>query len=88
MNTLVTPLIKRDVESVISELGLSDYSVYIYNICEEHIGGKGFSPDFNIDPEKDTLNSIIEKYDLWVCLNVNIPDSAYKKIWHPNFKKL
>lgn len=88
MNTLVAPLIKRDIESAISKLGLSDYSVYIYSICEEHIGGKGFSPDFNIDPEKDTLNSIIERYDLWVCLNVNIPESTYKENLASEFQKI
>ena len=88
MNTLVAPLIKGDIESAISKLGLSDYSVYIYSICEEHIGGKGFSPDFNIDPEIDTLNSIIERYDLWVCLNVNIPESTYKENLASEFQKI
>lgn len=79
MNTLVTPLIKKDFEIIISKSGISECSINIYDIFEENINGcKGFSPDFDIFTEKDSLNSIIDKNDLWVCLTISIPNSIYK----------
>lgn len=87
----VTPLIKREIEKIVYELVNNDYFIYTYDIGEKGIGGeigcKGFSPDFNIDLEKDTLSTLLEKYDLWVCFRVNIPDSVYKKSFVSKLKK-
>lgn len=88
---LVTPLIKREVEKIVYESVNNDYFIYSFDISEKGFGGEighsGFSPDFNIDPEKDTLSTLLEKYDLWVCFRVNIPDSVYKKSLISKLKK-
>lgn len=76
MTTLIAPLAKRDIDSIVSGLGLNEYCIEIYDICEEHIGGKGFTTDFNLN--HDTLKSIMEKYDLWLCFGLYLPESSYK----------
>lgn len=78
MSTLVMPLVKRDINGIISEMKITDYFVYSYYISEK-VGTGGFKPDFNIDIEKDTLNSIFEKSGIWLYFNLYIPESAYKK---------
>lgn len=91
MTTLVTPLIKKDVNSIVSELEINDYFIDSYDICEIGTGGnvgrKGFRPDFNIDLEKDTLSSIMGKYDLWLCFNLYMPESSYKTSLVSEFQK-
>lgn len=86
MSTLVMPLVKRDINGIISEMKITDYFVYSYYISEK-VGTGGFKPDFNIDIEKDTLNSIFEKSGIWLYFNLYIPESAYKKSIVSEFEK-
>lgn len=86
MSTLVMPLVKRDINSIISEMKVTDYFVYSCYISEKE-GTGGFKPDFNIDIEKDTLSSIFEKSDIWLYFNLYIPESAYKKSMVSEFEK-
>lgn len=86
MSTLVMPLVKRDINGIISEMKITDYFVYSYYISEK-VGTGGFKPDFNIDIEKDTLNSIFEKSGIWLYFNLYIPESAYKKSMVSEFEK-
>lgn len=91
MSTLVMPLVKRDINSIISEMKITDYFVYSCYISETGIGGEighsSFSPDFNIDIEKDTLCSIMEKNDIWLCFKLYLPESAYNKGLVSEFEK-
>lgn len=86
MTTLITPLVKRDINSIISEMKITDYFVYSCYISEKE-GAGGFKPDFNIDIEKDTLSSVVEKSDIWLYFNLYIPESAYKKSMVSEFEK-
>lgn len=91
MTTLVTPLIKRDVENIVSKMELNDYFIDSYDIGEKGVGGivgnKGFKSDFDIDIEKDTLCSIMEKNDIWLCFKLYLPESAYNKSLVSGFEK-
>lgn len=78
MTDLIMPFVKRDIDSIVSELGLNEYCIEIYDIWEEYIGGKGFTPDFDLNLNYDTLKSLIKKYDLWICFDLYLPESSYK----------
>lgn len=86
MSTLVAPVAKKDIDSIVSEMKITDYFVYSCYISEKSSTG-GFKPDFNIDIKKDTLSSIFEKSDIWLYFNLYIPESAYKKSTVSEFEK-
>ena len=91
MTSIVTSLIKRDIERIVSESINSDYFISSYDIGEKDIGGeighKGFSSVFKIDLENDSLSTLLEKYNLCVCFRINIPDSTYKNTIVSELKK-
>ena len=91
MTSIVTSLVKRDIEKIVSKSINSDYFISSYDIGEANIGGeigrKGFSSDFKIDLENDSLNTLLENYDLCVYFRINIPDSAYKDTMVSELKK-
>ena len=91
MTTIVTPLVEREINSIISEMKLSDYFIYSWDIGEKGVGGtvgnKGFKPDFNIDIENDTLSSVMEKNEMWVCFNLYLPESDYNKSLVSDFEE-
>ncbi len=86
MTSLVAPVAKKDIDSIVSEMKITDYFVYSCYISEKSSTG-GFKPDFNIDIKKDTLSSIFEKSDVWLYFNLYIPESAYKKSTVSEFEK-
>ena len=86
MTSLVSSLAKRDINGFFSEASITNYFIHYFYISEIGTAG-GFKPDFNIDIEKDTLNSIFEKSGIWLYFNLYIPESAYKKSIVSEFEK-
>ena len=91
MTTIATNLVEREINSIISEMKLSDYFIYLWDIGEKGVGGtvgnKGFKPNFHIDIENDTLSSVMEKNEMWVCFNLYLPESDYNKSLVSDFEK-
>lgn len=78
MTSLVSPLAKRDINSAVSEVNITNYFVYFFYISGNGSAG-GFRPDFDIDIKQDTLSTVFEKSDIWLDFDLCIPESDYKK---------
>ena len=86
MTSLVSPLAKRDINDSFSEVNITNYSIYSFYISEIGTAG-GFRPDFDVDIEHDTLDSVFEKNSIWLHFNLCIPESAYKDSTVSDFEK-
>lgn len=87
MNHLVKPLLKRDIEQILSESDHTANGIELYSLNEKHIAGNGFKPDSSVDPDQDNLNSLLQKYDLWLTFGVYLPESAYTDHLFSDLKK-
>ena len=87
MNHLVKPLLKRDIEQILSESDHTANGIELYSLNEKHIAGNGFKPDSSVDTDRDNLNSLLQKYDLWLTFEVYLPESAYTDHLFSDLKK-
>ncbi len=86
MTSLVSSLAKRDINDSFSEVNITNYFIYSFYISEIGTAG-GFRPDFDVDIEHDTLDSVFEKSSIWLHFNLCIPESAYKDSTVSDFEK-
>lgn len=87
MNHLVKPLLKKDIEQILSESDHTAHGIEFYSLNEKNIAGKGVKPDSSVDPNRDNLNSILQKFDLWLTFGVYSPESAYTDHLFSDLKK-
>ncbi len=87
MNHLVKPFLKKDIEQILSESDHTAHGIEFYSLNEKNIAGKGFKPDSSVDPNWDNLNSILQKFDLWLTFGVYLPESAYTDHLFSDLKK-
>ena len=91
MTALVRPLAGRDIESIVSGSSLDEYCTDQYHISEIGTGSSGtldFTPDFEIDPENDTLSSMIGRYKIWLSFQIYLPESAYSNKLEAEFENI
>ena len=75
MKSLVAPWLKKEIDAMFSTLKISEYFTTLGWAGNK--GAVGFSSDFPVLQDSDTLREIADIYKLTLSLHFNLPESAY-----------
>ena len=89
MSGLVENVSKSDLDNIVNQMKINEYisDISVYEICKID-GFCGFSSEFYISNENDTLNGLLENENVCITYRIEVPENEFNKDYEKYFKEI
>ena len=89
MSGLVENVSKSDLDNIVNQMKINEYisDISVYEICKID-GFSGFSSEFYISNENDTLNGLLENENVCITYRIEVPENEFNKDYEKYFKEI
>ena len=89
MSELVENVAKSDLDKIVNQMKINEYisDISVYEICKID-GFCGFSSEFYISNENDTLNGLLENENVCITYRIEIPENEFNQDYKKYFKEI
>ena len=89
MSELVENVAKSDLDKIVNQMKINEYisDISVYEICKID-GFCGFSSEFYISNENDTLNGLLENENVCITYRIEVPENEFNKDYEKYFKEI
>ena len=89
MSGLVENVSKSDLDNIVNQMKINEYisDISVYEICKID-GFCGFSSEFYISNENNTLNGLLENENVCITYRIEVPENEFNKDYEKYFKEI
>ena len=89
MSGLVENVAKSDLDNIVNQMKINEYisDISVYEICKID-GFCGFSSEFYISNENNTLNGLLENENVCITYRIEVPENEFNKDYEKYFKEI
>ena len=89
MSGLVENVAKSDLDNIVNQMKINEYisDISVYEICKID-GFCGFSSEFYISNENNTLNGLLENENVCITYRIEVPENEFNKDYEKYLKKI
>ena len=89
MSGLVENVAKSDLDNIVNQMKINEYisDISVYEICKID-GFCGFSSEFYISNENNTINGLLENENVCITYRIEVPENEFNKDYEKYFKEI
>ena len=89
MSGLVENVAKSDLDNIVNQMKINEYisDISVYEICKID-DFCGFSSEFYISNENNTLNGLLENENVCITYRIEVPENEFNKDYEKYFKEI
>ena len=89
MSGLVENVAKSDLDNIVNQMKINEYisDISVYEICKID-GFCGFSSEFYISNENNTLNGLLENENVCITYRIEVPENEFSMDYEKNITEI